>query len=223
MATDSELLTALRTDPASWPLLVRFTPTDPANPDSDANQRARYVALLALHTAHQPAPLPADEALVLYLIDQEILFHRAGDQYRSALSLAAYLLARFRIPRHLWAIWAAREANFDASKSVDPHLMYYAAGSMEGAEEYVEGCQAGDILAGAADGGGRQHWYASLVEEDYAGDEGAALKAVKKDVLDRIKQDRTYGVTDDKVVAFVDSSWRSNTQRWGESLLPLEY
>ncbi|KAI0064399.1 hypothetical protein BV25DRAFT_1823393 [Artomyces pyxidatus] len=219
VGSNPTLLATLRAAPASWARELGFAPGVAGQPASDIHIQERYTALLALHAA---PPDPADEALVAFLLDEETRYHQAADHYRSALSLAALLAARYRTPAHLWAIWAARESSHDASVCVDSHLMYYAAGGMEAAAAYVKQCTKADILGGAKEGSARISWWRWFVEE-HADDEDAAAEAVKKQVLDRIVHDEKYGVTEEKVVGFVESSWRTDTERWGQSLLPEEY
>ncbi|KAI0052109.1 hypothetical protein FA95DRAFT_56213 [Auriscalpium vulgare] len=220
---NDSLLISLRADPSSWADRVSYAPTDPSDPESDPHLTPRHVVLLSLHAHHHPTPVATDENLLLYLIDEETLYHQRADHYRSALSLAAYLLARLRRPEHLWAVWAARETNYDALKSVDSHYMYYAAGSIQGAREYVERSEAADIVGAAEKGRGREGWWKAVVEEDYEGDTNEAVKGIRKMVLERVAHDEKHGVTDEKVIAFVDDSWRSQTDRWAESLVPEEY
>lgn len=212
----SAILTTLHTDPTSWLRLVSFSPMSETDPSSDANLRNRYLTLLALHAQPKAAE---DMELVTYLLDEEIRYHQKADHYRSSLSLACYLLACYKQPRHLWVIWAARESNYDASKSVDSHYLYYSAGSMAQAQDYVEGCSVSDIPTSSR---GLSGWWNQLIEEAGANEENAFAK-LKLDVLKRIEHDRKYGVTDEKVAQFVESSWQSETGQWGESLLPEEY
>ncbi|EIM87282.1 uncharacterized protein STEHIDRAFT_156266 [Stereum hirsutum FP-91666 SS1] len=219
MNTDDRdtILAILLTDSSSWQQLVAFAPRT-SDAATDANLRNRYMALLALHVRHQSADKAEDLRLVMYLLDQEVLYHRQADHYRSSISLACYLLARYRQPSHLWAIWAAREANFDALKSVDSHYMWYATSGVENAKMYLERCGMGDVGEGAAEDGGRVRWWRELVED--AGDEAKAFEELKRQVVERIKMDVTCGITDETVEKFVDDSWRSETKRWEESLLP---
>lgn len=114
-------------------------------------------------------------------------------------------------------MWAGRYSNFDASKCLDMHYLYYTAGGMEGTRMYVNGCTVNDVLKGA--GEGRRAWWRAFKEDHIEGEE-KALDELKTEVLERIERDRKYGVSDGKVTAFVEQTWRSETVRWKESLLP---
>ena len=207
------LLSQLYAHKSSWACLTAFKPIS-VDADTDTNIRQRHLALLAVH-----ASPPGDDhsTLVDYLLDQETLYHQKADHYRSALSLAAYLTAtRVRTPQSLWGIWVARETNYDASKCVDPHYMYYAAGSLDNAESYVRGCT--DVAEVVGNGAGRMVWWTGVLE-DHGSNEAKALEALKEDVCARIEHDRKYGVTDETVRAFVEASWRRETREWSQSLL----
>ncbi|GLB45002.1 hypothetical protein LshimejAT787_1900800 [Lyophyllum shimeji] len=150
-------------------------------------------ALLALHASHKNTPETSDLPQIHYLLDQEIRYHL----------------------RAFWAMWAGRYTNYDASICVDVHYLYYIAGGMEQAANYTNGCTVKDLLEGA--GEGRKTWWRSFAREN-EGDEQTAFEGLKAEVLERIKHDRKYGISDEKVVAFVEQSWRSDTARWRESL-----
>lgn len=219
MNTDDRdtILASLLTNPSSWQHPVGFAPRT-SDAATDANLRNRYMALLALHARHRSAAKAEDLHLVMYLLDQEVLYHRQADHYRSSISLACYLLARYRQPSHLWAIWAARETNFDALKCVDSHYMWYATSGVGNAKVYVERCVMSDVVEGVAKEGGRVRWWRELVED--AEDEAKAFEDLKRQIIERIKSDMECGITDEKVEKFVLDSWRSETKRWEESLLP---
>jgi hypothetical protein len=221
-ATDSNasILRGLRADPASWSQLVAFAPADRTNAGTDVNLNNRHRALLALHAYHQPITRGTeDQALVAYLLDEEIRYHQDADQYLSSISLASYLLARYRHPAFLFAIHAARECNYDTSKQVDSHFMYYAAGGMENAKSFLEQCGVGDVLELAAEGSGRRRWWNYVMEEQGGRDEDVALRHVKREIMDRIAHDQSSGISDEVVEAFVSTSWRCQTARWQESLM----
>ena len=216
-AEATTLLSQLYSDKHSWASLTGFTPFSVGFDDS--NRRRRYLALLALHASHAPH---SDEqaSLIAYLLDEETRYHQHVDHYCTSISLAAYLSAtRVHKPSCLWGIWVTRQTNFDASKCVDVHYMYYAAGSLDGAKSYVQNCT--DIREVVGEGEGRMGWWLWMLE-DHGGDEAKALEALKKDVCARIEHDRKCGMTDGAVQEFVEGSWRRDTQSWSESLLPEE-
>ncbi|GLB44746.1 hypothetical protein LshimejAT787_1800830 [Lyophyllum shimeji] len=214
----SEILATLRANPSSWSNLIAFRPTVADSPFTDSNKDNRDAALLSLHASHQTTPENSDLPLIHYMLDQEIRYHLAADHYSSSISLACYLLSRCRSldSGAFWAMWAGRYSNFDASKCLDVHYLYYAAGGLEKAQTYVSGCTVDAVLEGA--GEGRRTWWRAF-KEDYEGDEGTAFQQLKNEVSQRIEHDRMCGVSDEKVIAFVEQSWRSETARWEESLL----
>lgn len=85
------ILAILLTNSSSWQQLIAFAPSA-SDAATDAN--LRYMALLALHARHQSAAKAEDLYLVMYLLDQEVLYHRQANHYRSSISLACHLLAR---------------------------------------------------------------------------------------------------------------------------------
>jgi len=208
LAPDSPnaILATLRDDPSSWSRLAAYRPTIADSPFTDSNKHNRYTALLAIHTSHHKALDARNLPLIHYLLDQEIRYHLDADYYCSSLSLACYLLSRFRNldSGAFWAIWAGRYSNFDASKSLDVHYLYHTAGGMEKAQTYVNGCTVNAVLDGA--GEGRRAWWRAF-KEDHGGDEGRAFDELKTEVLERIEHDRKYGVTDEKVTAFIEQAW----------------
>lgn len=214
MATTSpNLLAILRNDSTSWQQLVTFRPSS-RHAYSDVNIDNRHQALLLLHAAHHPTPQTEDLPLLTYLLDQEILYHQHGDDYRSDLSLVCYLLARFHQPAYIWAVWTARETNFDASKCVDSHYMWYMASGIEHAKEYILRSEVTDVLRDAVDDGGRWKWWKQVVAENADGNEVEAFEQLKVLVIERAENDLRCGITDEKVEAFVDGPVRSNISWW---------
>lgn len=212
--TGPEILATLRNDPTSWQRLISFRPSPDAGADSDTNLDNRHHALLLLHAAHHPAPQTEDIPLIAYIVDQEILYHQRAYHYRSDLSLACYLLARYRQPAYIWAVWAARESDFDASKCVDPHYMWYMASGIEKAKEYVLRSEVTDVLKDAVEDGGRREWWKYIVAENADGDEKEAFEQLKILVIERAEHDLRCGITDETVEAFVDGPLRSNISWW---------
>lgn len=99
MSSPNSILTLLRTDPGptSWASLISFSPASEAEASTDANLHNRHRALLELHSDHQPEPKGTEDLeLTLYLLDEEIRYHQKADHYRSSLSLASYLIARYQ-------------------------------------------------------------------------------------------------------------------------------
>ena len=221
---DEGVLLALRShsSPTAWAPIASYAPAH----DVDAHQRNRALALLSIHqSSHTPIPtppLPHDEALVAYLLDQETLAHQASEGSRTSLSLAAFLIARFRKPGYLWAIWIARNSNGDTTYSVDTHFAWYAAGGIEGAKRYIQASTIQDVVGEAVEGNARLVWWKWNVEEA-AGDEEAALAKVKREVYERVLLNEEHALTDAKINHFVEESWRTDTIRWAESVLPEEY
>jgi hypothetical protein len=97
--------------------------------------------------------------------------------------------------------------------------LYYLAGGIDAAHAYIEGVTVEDVHNG--EGEARKTWWRWVVN-DNEGSELEALSAAKSDILKRIAMDRKYGVTEEKVVDFVERSWRTETSRWAESLLSEE-
>jgi len=221
-SSQSEILTTLRADPSSWSRLIAFRPTVSDSAFTDSNMHNRYTTLLSLHASHQTTLEGSDLPLIHYLLDQEIRYNLSPDSSCYSLSLACYLLSRFRDldSGGFWAIWAGRYTSFDASICVDVHYLYYIAGGMEQAAMYIRGCTVEALLEGA--GEGRRAWWRAF-KRDYNGDEGKAFEELKTDVLERIKHDGKYGITEEKVIDFVERSWRSDTAQWAASLLLEEY
>lgn len=215
MTTKSESLTILdelRSNPSTWPQRLAYASTEEIN---TINDRTRCLVLLALHA--QSSFVVPDLALARCCLEQETFRADITDTYRSALSLACALIARTRILANgtFFDIWVARHANYDTSKLVDVHWLYYLAGGMDAAQKYVEEVTVDHVLAGA--GETRRKWWSHVLEEN-GNDEQAAVNAIKTEILDRINHDRKY-LIDEKITAFVEGSWRTRTDRWAESLL----
>lgn len=153
----------------------------------------------------------------MYLLDQEILYHRQADHHRSSISLACYLLSRYRQPSHPWAIWAARKTNYDAWKCVDAHYMWYTASGIEEAKKYVKSCEMEDVVEGAFEDGGRMRWWRELVEE--VGDEMKVFDDQRRQVVERLESDMECGVTDDEKV----EKFSGRRRRDGKSHCCLEW
>lgn len=212
-AEGPNILSTLRRDPLLWQQLISFQPSS-RRAYSDVNIENRHQALLLLHTAHHPTPQTDDIPLLMYLLDQEILYHRRGSDYRSDLSLVCYLLARFRQPAYIWAVWTARETNFDASKCLDSHYMWYMASGIENAKEYVLRSEVTDVLKNAVEDGGRWKWWKQVIDENADGNEVEAFEQLKILVIERAENDLRCGITDEKVEAFVVGPVRSNISWW---------
>lgn len=118
-------LAAYRDYPEHWEDLSYLEQRAPDGQWSDQHAPARYRVLIGL----QYDLRPGDQALVEYLFDQEVLYHRASPLAGlfQSLFLASYLLATFREPRNLGRFWDAKHANFDAYCGLD-QLYLFSAG-----------------------------------------------------------------------------------------------
>ncbi|KAH8835019.1 hypothetical protein DL96DRAFT_1572567 [Flagelloscypha sp. PMI_526] len=217
------LLTALRESPKStWSSQVSFNPTNESDPATDGNLTTRHRVLVALHSESQTRGQSVeDHPLLLYLLDEETRYHTKANHCLSSLSLASYLLSLYRRPHDIWAIWIARHSNFDASKCVDMHYIYYAGGGIEQTRRYVaEDAKFTDVVEGMASddepASERISWWEWMVNQ--SGDDEDAWVELKAHVLERIEMDKKYGMTDEKVSKFVEESWRKDTSRWEEVL-----
>jgi hypothetical protein len=121
-------LTAYRDHPDRWDdlaFLGHYAPDGRADGWVDLHAVTRYRVLIGLQYDLQPG----DQALVEYLFDQEVLYHRAvplAGLFPSLL-LASYLLASFHAPRNVGRFWAAMCSNFDAHCGLD-QLYLFSAG-----------------------------------------------------------------------------------------------
>jgi hypothetical protein len=152
-------------------------------------------------------------------LDQETLCAQRTEEYRSALSLACYLLARERTMAGggFWAIWAVRNSKPDALSCVDVYLQHYRAGGIATAAAYVARYTLADVMEGGQ--ASRKDWLDNWLGED--GSAKITIGPLKQEVLDRIAHNRTCGLTDEKVMRLVEGSWGTETASWGESLLLL--
>lgn len=93
----------------------------------DPNAERRYAILLAL----QYDLRPEDVSLVRHLVEQEALRHEREpfQGLYSALRLAGYLLASYRMVEHVWVFAQAKRANFDTFLGFD--LEYLVSAGIE--------------------------------------------------------------------------------------------
>ncbi|GBE85632.1 hypothetical protein SCP_0801510 [Sparassis crispa] len=221
---DTALLGRLRSDPSSWEELVSFSPIDSSDAESDSNLSNRMQAMLALHADHFHCPDPElgppreDEALVAYLLSQEIRLHQHFDGMRPALNLACFLMARYRKPAYVWAVWAAKNSGpYDVFVCVDILYLYYTAGGVNAARKYVEACTLEDVLEGAQQGGAWEGWWSHTVDA-HGGDVAEAFRVEQTSLLQRIDRDRRT-LSDEHVVRFISSPLRTDTKKWAALLL----
>ncbi len=111
-----------RADPELW---IRCAYSEFVHPEygkQDANTRERYRRLIALQYDHHPA----DESLVRYLFDQEVIARSKDDfqGFGDALRLVSYLLSRWRRGSDLWRFAAAKCANFDTYCGYDSQFLF---------------------------------------------------------------------------------------------------
>jgi len=93
-----------------------------SEPD-DPNAISRYLVLIELNRTLTDR----DRPLIHYLLEQEILYHRAlpGGVYES-IKLCAYLLFRLGHVEDSIKIWRAKATNFDTHCGVDVQLLVAA-------------------------------------------------------------------------------------------------
>lgn len=115
-------LQMFRDEPRLWIHCAYSEFVHPEYGKQDANALERYRFLTAL----QYECSPADESLVRYLFDQEIVA-RSKDDFQGigeALRQASYLMSRWRRGSDFWRFAAAKCANFDTYCGYDSQFLF---------------------------------------------------------------------------------------------------
>lgn len=127
-------LERLRTDPTSWGSVAFAASHTDERGTFDSNERTRLHVLLAL----QYDRLDSDVELIRYLFTNEITAAES-DSFQGcghALTLAAFLLARFRQPSDTPLFARAKLANFDTLCAFPLEFVPYAGGDQ--AADYLQ-------------------------------------------------------------------------------------
>lgn len=95
-------------------------------------------------------------------------------------------------------------------------MIYYSAGGIEKAKEYVVSCGLGDVR-GVGEGQGK--WWESVLEDSELVEE-ETLEVEKKDTLQRISLNQRMRITEELVEKFVNETWRTETANWGSRCCP---
>jgi hypothetical protein len=111
-----------RADPAHWSAAAYTAETDEQGLPDDANREKRAEVLALLLRDRRDS----DVELLRYLVEQEVLMHRAYGSIADSLYLAALLLSECGRAEDVWLLWAAKGANFDTFTGLDGVLLYPA-------------------------------------------------------------------------------------------------
>ncbi|RYD84011.1 MAG: hypothetical protein EOP84_06690 [Verrucomicrobiaceae bacterium] len=121
-----KLLETLRSDPTTWKAVSSEARHSEERGDFDGNERLRFQILLTL----QHDRLESDAELIRHLFTHEIIAAE-NDSFQGlghALTLAAFLLARYRDPSDAPLFARAKLANFDTACGFPLEFMFIVAG-----------------------------------------------------------------------------------------------
>ncbi|MGW2090325.1 hypothetical protein [Streptomyces sp. NPDC001880] len=113
-------------DPERWDLLRFEAAHDENGLPLDRWWKDRRDVLEALVLA----PGPVDHDLALFLLDQEIRFHRHCWGFSHSIEVAALLLAEHHRPDDVWHLWRAITTSFDTWCGL-PHQFLLAGGGTQ--------------------------------------------------------------------------------------------
>lgn len=108
-----------REDPRRWDALACV-----AQPDEHAAARAAVLGML-FEDCGDP-----DARFLVFLLNQETLMHQSDCSLNDSMRLAALLVAERRGLADVFALWNAKNANFDTMFGLDSELLF-AAGVRE--------------------------------------------------------------------------------------------
>jgi hypothetical protein len=113
-----------RDDPQRWDALAFVPSPDDAAGDSvkDVHAEARAAVLQLLFADCGEA----DADFLVYLLAQETLMHQTGWALTDSMRLAALLVAERRRLPDVFALWNAKNANFDTMFGLDSELLFAA-------------------------------------------------------------------------------------------------
>lgn len=119
-----------RDDRQRWDALAFVEAPDEPTLDAHADERAAVLEQL-LRDGED-----SDADFLVYLLDQETQRHRSGWSLSEALRIAALLVAERMRLEDVFALWAAKNANFDTMFGLDSELLF--GGGVEPTVTYVE-------------------------------------------------------------------------------------
>jgi hypothetical protein len=122
-----------RDDRQRWTALAFAA--SPEDSSIDANAEARADTLGQLFAACDDA----DADFLVFLLAQETLMHQRGASLTESMCLAALLVAERARPDDVFALWNAKNANFDTMFGLDSELLFGA-----GVDETVTFVEASD-------------------------------------------------------------------------------
>jgi hypothetical protein len=122
-----------RDDPRRWDALAFVAaPGDPAN-DMHADARAVVLEQLLDDCGD------ADAHFLVFLLAQETLMHQSSSAFSESMVVSALLVAERRRLPDVFALWNAKNANFDTMFGLDAEILFAA-----GVEETIAFVQASD-------------------------------------------------------------------------------
>jgi hypothetical protein len=113
-----------REDRLRWDALAFIAPPDESAVDEHAEARAAVLGMLLDDCAD------SDADFLVFLLNQETLMHQSGWSLSDSMGLAALLVAERRRLRDVFALWNAKNANFDTMFGLDSEILF-AAGVAE--------------------------------------------------------------------------------------------
>jgi hypothetical protein len=109
-----------RDDPQRWDALAFVaSPDDPVN---DVHAKARAAVLEELLDDCGDA----DADFLVYLLSQETLMHQSGWSFSESMGIAVLLVAERRRLQDVFALWNAKNANFDTMFGLDSEILFAA-------------------------------------------------------------------------------------------------